>query len=313
MRGGFDDPHSFARIGELIRPSSWERPFVPKREGTTVKSLSSRSWSGIAASVTELVCDGPYFVELYYDCARLTVMLDLVGAHPEARVERSRRGPDPGSSVHHMNFAPARTAMWAMSDRTRYMRHVSFTFGDEAVRELLDEEIDSSAFVPRPLFFDQTLFQIAKLLATECDGRDASPRLYGDGLSVALLLRLAALGKATCRQPAKGGLPPHRLRLVTDYLHAHLAENVSLRELATIAQLSRSQFSRAFRASTGLSAHQWLLNARIESAKEFLLFEKLSIAEIALLTGFADQAHFSRQFGRIVGSSPSSWRRQVAS
>lgn len=75
-------------------------------------------------------------------------MLDLVGAHPEARVDRSRRGPDPGNSVHHMNFAPARTAMWAMSDRTRYMRHVSFTFGDEAVRELLDEEIDSSAFVP---------------------------------------------------------------------------------------------------------------------------------------------------------------------
>jgi pimeloyl-ACP methyl ester carboxylesterase len=72
-----------------------------------------------------------------------------------------------------MNFAPATMPMWAISQRTRYTRHIAFTFGDEAVRELLDEEIDSAAFVPRVLFHDPALLHIARLFDAECQATDA--------------------------------------------------------------------------------------------------------------------------------------------
>ncbi|WP_187435851.1 AraC family transcriptional regulator [Bradyrhizobium hipponense] len=239
-------------------------------------------------------------------------MLDLVGNLPELRSEKRRRGPDPANAIHNMNFAPAKMETWALGNETRYMRHISFTFAEDAFKQLGAEEIGPSAFAPRLLFHDPALFHIARLFEAECSREDDSPRLYGDSLSVALLLRLAAFGKAS-RMPARGGLRPRRLRMVTDYLRDHLADNVGLLELANIAQLSRSHFCRAFRASTGLSPHQWLLIARIEKAKELLVSDMLPISEIALLTGFADQAHLSRHFSRTVGSSPGAWRRQAAS
>jgi len=309
-------PHDYSQAPSALRNHAdslvWQRPFVPKREGTSVKSLWSRSWSGLTASVTELDCTRAYCAELCYDCARLSVMLDLVGNLPELRGEKRRRGADPANTIHSMNFAPARMETWAFGNETRYMRHISFTFSDGALNQLVDEEISPSAFAPRLLFHDPALFHIARLFEAEVCREEDTPRLYGDSLSVALLLRLAAFGKAY-RTPARGGLPPRRLRMVTDYLREHLADNVGLLELANIAQLSRSHFCRAFRMSTGLSPHQWLLIARIEKAKELLASDKFPISEIALVTGFADQAHLSRHFSRIVGSSPGAWRRQVAS
>jgi AraC family transcriptional regulator len=238
-------------------------------------------------------------------------MLDLDGNLPELRSEKSRSGPEPANTIHNMNFAPAKMETWAIWNKTRYMRHISFTFADDALKQLVDEEVSPSAFAPRLLFYDPALFHIARLFEAEVSREEHSPRLYGDSLSVALLLRLTAAGDAY-RTPARGGLPPRRLRMVTDYLREHLADNVGLLELANIAQLSRSHFCRAFRVSTGLSPHQWLVIARIEKAKELLVSDKLPIAEIAFLTGFADQAHLSRHFSRIVGSSPGAWRRQAA-
>ncbi|MBR0781123.1 helix-turn-helix domain-containing protein [Bradyrhizobium iriomotense] len=291
----------------------WKRPFVPtRREGATVKSLHSRSWNGLTASVTELVCAKSYCADLCYDCARLSIMLDLDGNVPEMRSEKSRSGPDPANTIHNMNFTPAKTEMWAICNETRYTRHISFTFADDALKQLVDEEVSPSAFAPRLLFYDPALLHIARLFEAEVSREEDSPRLYGDSLSVALLLRLAAFGKAY-RTPARGGLPPRRLRMVTDYLREHLADNVGLLELANIAQLSRSHFCRAFRMSTGQSPHQWLLVARIEKAKEMLVSDQFPIAEVAALTGFADQAHLSRHFSRIVGCSPGVWRRQAAS
>ncbi|MBH5397196.1 helix-turn-helix transcriptional regulator [Bradyrhizobium sp. CNPSo 4010] len=289
----------------------WNRPFVPKREGTTVKSLRSRSWNGVAVSVTELACTRSYCAELSYDCARLSIMLDLGGNLPELRSDKRRRGPDPANTIHNMNFAPAKMETWAIWNETRYMRHISFTFADDALKQLVNEDVSPSAFAPRLLFHDPALFHIAKIFEAEVNREEDTPRLYGDSLSVALLLRLAALGKAY-PTPARGGLPPRRLRMVTDYLREHLAHNVGLLELANIAQLSRSHFCRAFRMSTGQSPHQWLLIARIEKAKEMLVSGQFPIAEVAALTGFADQAHLSRHFSRIVGCSPSAWRRQAA-
>jgi AraC-like DNA-binding protein len=77
--------------------------------------------------------------------------------------------------------------------------------------------------------------------------------------------------------------------------------------------LSVSHFTRAFRRSFGMSPYRWLLERRIDRAKALLATSGISIADIAIRSGFSDQTTFTRAFGRLVGDSPARWRRAIAS
>jgi AraC-like DNA-binding protein len=94
-----------------------------------------------------------------------------------------------------------------------------------------------------------------------------------------------------------------------EILRAHLGGNITLSELATACSLSERQFSRSFRRSFGLSAHQYLIRLRLERAKVLLAQTRKSLAEIAQLCGFCDQPAFTRSFGRVERMTPSRWRR----
>ena len=82
-------------------------------------------------------------------------------------------------------------------------------------------------------------------------------------------------------------------------------------EVARECRLSVSHFSRAFRRSMGVAPHNWLLTRRVEAAKEKLRDDRLSLLDVALVCGFADQSHLTRVFTRIVGVSPGAWRRAL--
>ena len=111
---------------------------------------------------------------------------------------------------------------------------------------------------------------------------------------------------------ASGGLAPWQLRLARNTFDRHLDGSFSLTALARECLLSRSYFSRAFTRSTGLTPHRWLVRRRIEVAKEMMDDQRLSLAEIALACGFADQSHFTRNFSKACGTTPGSWRRSQA-
>jgi NADP-dependent 3-hydroxy acid dehydrogenase YdfG/AraC-like DNA-binding protein len=110
-------------------------------------------------------------------------------------------------------------------------------------------------------------------------------------------------------EPIRGGLASWQERRAKEILRARLDGKVSLAELARECELSRSHFARAFKQSIGTSPHRWLLARRAEKAKDLLIRSKLSLAEIALACGFADQSHFTRVFADLVGTSPGAWRR----
>jgi AraC family transcriptional regulator len=92
-------------------------------------------------------------------------------------------------------------------------------------------------------------------------------------------------------------------------LRAHLEGNITIKELATACSLSASYFGRCFRLSFGTSVHQRLIQLRIDQAKDLLSRTNKTLVEIALLSGFCDQAAFSRTFSRIEHMTPSRWRR----
>ena len=106
-----------------------------------------------------------------------------------------------------------------------------------------------------------------------------------------------------------GGLGPWQKRRATELLRENLAGRIRLSQLAQECGLSVSHFARSFKATFGVTTHRWLVQRRIERSQELLIHTLDSLADIADLTGFADQAAFTRTFHQVVGLSPGRWRR----
>jgi len=159
---------------------------------------------------------------------------------------------------------------------------------------------------------DALLWQLANAVAAECEAGVPHGTLYAETaatlLSLHLLRRNAGMPPPR-PQPVRGGLAPHVLRRVTELIECRLGEDISLSELAALADLSPSHFCRAFKVSTGSSPHQWRAERRVERAKEMLVDERMTIAEISLACGFSSQSHFGSVFISSVGMSPAAWRR----
>ncbi len=117
-----------------------------------------------------------------------------------------------------------------------------------------------------------------------------------------LLLREQAAG-------TRGGLAPWQLRRAEALMSENLSVQVSLGKVAEECGLSVRHLARAFRQSTGVPPHRWLLDRRVERAKQLLPNSKLSLSDIALACGFGDQSHFTRTFTAAVRLSPGVWRR----
>jgi AraC-like DNA-binding protein len=101
------------------------------------------------------------------------------------------------------------------------------------------------------------------------------------------------------------------LRRVRDYLHDHVGDRVSVRELSALASMSRFQLTRQFQQAYGLPLHAYHLHVRLEEAKRRLRYDE-PIASVAAELGFVDQSHFHRRFKGAFGVTPGEWRRNQA-
>jgi AraC family transcriptional regulator len=106
-----------------------------------------------------------------------------------------------------------------------------------------------------------------------------------------------------------GGLSTTKLAVITDYIKAHLHQDLTLAELSLIGQISPYHFLRLFKQSVGVTPHQYILQCRIDRAKYLLQSSDQSLAAIALMTGFCDQSHLTRCFKRILGVTPKQFRQ----
>jgi len=127
-------------------------------------------------------------------------------------------------------------------------------------------------------------------------------------LGAHLLQRYGVVQKTACAR--KGGLAPWQMRRASELLHENIRGRIRLAEVARECGLSVSHFARSFKTSFGISTHQWLIQHRIERAKELMTGTRSSLMEIAIQSGFSDQAALTRAFQHLVGVAPGSWRRQ---
>lgn len=135
-------------------------------------------------------------------------------------------------------------------------------------------------------------------------------RLEADSLSMAIvtLLVRAPRSAPTLRAP-RGGLGVRDLQRLADHWRDRIADDLSLADLAALVGLSPYHFARAFKASMGIPPHRYQMTLRVERAKDLLATTGLSITEIAHACGFASSQHMATVFRRIVGATPSDYRK----
>lgn len=157
---------------------------------------------------------------------------------------------------------------------------------------------------------DPTLEALGGIWSRELIETRAGGRLFAESLGAFLTLHLFRTYGS--RQPrverSKGGLGSIRLRRVLDYIDTHLGDDISLHDLASIADLSVHYFGVAFKLTVGTAPHRFVSERRIMRAKELLMSSRLSIAAIAFEVGFSSQSHFTLCFRRIVGTTPLRFR-----
>jgi AraC family transcriptional regulator len=129
------------------------------------------------------------------------------------------------------------------------------------------------------------------------------------------LLELHPAGNAggEARRHGNGGLARWQIDRVHTFIEAHLTECIRVSDLSTLARSSPSYFSCAFKKTFGASPHAYVMSRRISMAVGLMLNTDAPLSQVAINCGFADQAHFSRQFRRAMGYTPSTWRREQAS
>lgn len=142
-------------------------------------------------------------------------------------------------------------------------------------------------------------------------GQNPTSELFVDYVAMALATHVAhTYGGMRARLDASTGkLARWQEQRAKELIAANLSGNITLADLAKACGLSIRHFTRAFRGSTGMSPHLWLLQRRIDKAKQQLAFSPRLLAEIALDCGFADQSHMTRVFQRALGIAPGAWRR----
>ncbi|MDW4500615.1 AraC family transcriptional regulator, partial [Sulfitobacter sp. D35] len=106
-------------------------------------------------------------------------------------------------------------------------------------------------------------------------------------------------------------LSDHDIAKVARIIDERLEDNLNIADLARATSLSDWHFARAFKQSTGLSPHQYVLRRRIIRAKDLLRNNAMPLAEVAIAAGFSSQSHMTDVFREKVGTTPGKFRAQI--
>lgn len=185
------------------------------------------------------------------------------------------------------------------------------------VGRLFQEAIptDKIAFLERRCESDETIARFAAHFKNELENQTYAGKLYGESLSMAFALHLLERHgnfEKKLKMP-RGKLPSANLRRALEFVHANLAEDLSIEDIARESHLSAFHFARLFKNTLGLTPHHYVLQNRIERAKRIIKSAPyFNLTEIGLSVGFFDQAHFTKAFKRATGTTPKTFLNQAA-
>ncbi|HEV2605589.1 MAG TPA: helix-turn-helix domain-containing protein [Microvirga sp.] len=267
-------------------------------------------WGGTVRSEwTTFILHPPIDFELSYEVDRYVAFLpfgtassDLsIGGGPLVRT-RLRAGTvlfvEPGTCVRVKQAEPIELLVLSIDpERVRLLGEVTANGGPWHARTIGDH-------------LDPAISALAEEMRRSMLADQLSQPVYLQSLADALLVRLHChfLGEVD-RGAARGeALSPGRLARIVRHVDQHLDGTIRVEELAAIAGLTRSHFSRAFQRMTGDPPKRFILKRRVCRARDLLSGGEARIAEIAVRTGFSSQAHLSTTFAKEVGTTPARYR-----
>jgi AraC family transcriptional regulator len=197
-------------------------------------------------------------------------------------------------------------------ERHKSSEYLNLALSSEVLEQIASENgVSSEAGLDhRVMFQDPTVFHVAQLLRSELNNGGIASSLYVESLRNLLAVHLLRNYTPTPSQPSvqTGTLDLLTLKQIKDYIEEHLADELSIADLAALVPMSQFHFARAFKASIGEPPHRYILQRRLDRAKILLTATQLSIAEIAYQIGFSNQSHFIAQFRKAFGVTPKQFR-----
>ena len=287
----------------LFRERAWRQPWSGEGSAPEAGSVVASRW--IDERTTARVETGPGPAERYIIGVALRPVRIRLGRGTETTFEGAMPTgmvyvTEPGQTVEAEFFTPCDFVHFHVA--ADYLRdcQVAVTAGSLPA---CGTKSAGGRKLRNLLFRDELAAQLSRTLTGDLEGGNP---LYAESVGQTVLMRVLALRPLTSRV---GTLPKWRLRRVQEHLAANFAEPVSLTDLAKAAGLSRMHFAAQFRAATGCRPHDYLLQYRIEQAKQMLIGTEATLVEVALSVGFQTQSHFSTVFKRLAGDTPARWQR----
>lgn len=240
----------------------------------------------------------------------------------DSPARRSCGGSQPKDQANQ--WARAKFCSAAQGNPTRFLSFSTLKFGHVFLPDSLLDRADDAENLPAlsgrlrdDLSFvpDATLHTLIKdYLRRAFDPVIPATSLEMEGRALLLVDGLRRLHDTVRagQNAQRGGLSPRHLRRACDFMIEHLSEDIRLDDLAVLTGLSCKHFVRAFRQSTGVPPHQYLIRQRIEAAKRRLAEARYGLADIGIQCGFADQNHFTATFRKAVGVPHGMGRRDHA-
>lgn len=169
--------------------------------------------------------------------------------------------------------------------------------------------------VHRVAFEDPTVVHLVTMLSNEAMAAEHSSRLFVeqaiDLLCTQLVRGHSSFGALPDPAAKRGGLADWQVKRVVTYMRSRMEEEIGLDELAALVHLSRFHFCTAFKKATGRNPHETLTMMRIARAKELLADPDMPVTEIGLCVGYQTPSSFAASFRKLVGMSPSDFRRRL--
>lgn len=188
---------------------------------------------------------------------------------------------------------------------------LSLPLFNEALKDVFGKNAAHARLRDASGFEDPPLVALLQQLKDEVMRPKAS-RAFVRGVGQAIAVHLARNYTALTEDARDdtSPLPGFKLRRITDWMAAHLAEEFSLPRLAAQAGMSEFHFNRLFKRATGVPPSQYQIKLRLDAARRLLRETKMSVIEIANDVGYSNPSHFAQLFRKTTGLSPTDYRRE---
>lgn len=294
-------------------------------QATSATRLSARQWQQPLAQNTTTFAEATFadgvsvrgFAHRSYRLDAMPGCSDHLVAYRVAGVAKARRWLEgkvsraitrPGS----FTIIPAlQESGWEIEGRGRLLY---FFLPPALVRRVVEDELELGAAASTPIdrlgIHDPQMAALAEQFVGEIERGAAGWSVFAESITIQLAVLLARAHSTGAARPLRlqGGLSLHAKRRVLDFIETHLERDIALSDLAREAGLALSHFSHSFRATFDCAPYQYVLRRRAHRARELLESGGMPLAQVALAAGFANQAHLTTQFKRVLGVTPAAYR-----